>query len=201
MKISTEEQLRELYELPKERTILKQLDRLDKYAEKFISLSPFLVLSSVGSSGKLDASPRGGVPGFVKVLNEKTLLIPDSKGNNRLDSLVNIIETDEVGILFLIPGMDETLRVNGKAHLSTSSEHLALFEVEKKPVVSCIVVQVEEMFLHCAKALMRSKLWSNESRMDRSELPSMGEMLKDQIGHSDNAETREEMLKRYEGDV
>ena len=94
MRISSIDQLWKLYEQPKERTLLKQLDHLDQHAKKFISLSPFLVLSSVGSSGKLDASPRGGVPGFVKVLNDKTLLIPDSKGNNRLDSLCNIIETE-----------------------------------------------------------------------------------------------------------
>jgi len=201
MQIASEEQLRELYEQPKERALLKQLDHLDRHAKKFITLSPFLVLSSVGSSGKLDASPRGGVPGFVKVLNEKTLMIPDSKGNNRLDSLVNIIETGEVGTLFLIPGMDETMRVNGKAHLSTSADHLALFETEKRPIVSCIVVEVDEMFLHCAKALMRSRLWAEESKIDRSKMPAMGEMLKEQMGHDDVSETQENMLKRYKEDV
>jgi PPOX class probable FMN-dependent enzyme len=201
MNISTEIQLRTLYEQPKERTLLKQLDHLDQHAKKFISLSPFLVLSTMSDSDNMDSSPRGGVPSFVQVLDDKTLLIPDSKGNNRLDSLVNIIETERVGILFLIPGMDETLRVNGRAFLSTAPDLIEQFRLEKKPIVSCIVVEVEEMFLHCAKALMRSKLWSEDYKIERSEMPSMGQMLKDQVGHNQHAETREEMLKRYQSDI
>lgn len=149
----------------------------------------------------MDASPRGGVPGFVKVLDEKTLLIPDSKGNNRLDSLSNIVETGKAGVLFLLPGMDETLRVNGNAHISVDPALISRFGPEKRPIASCIVLEVEELFLHCAKAFMRSKLWDENSRIDKDAIPSMGQMLKDQIGHQDQAETREEMLKRYEADV
>lgn len=199
--IRTEEELRRLYDQPKERAVLKQLNKLDPHAVRFIELAPFLVLSTFSADGKLDASPRGGVNGFVKVQDTSTLLIPDSKGNNRLDSLVNIVETGRVGMLFLIPGVDETLRVNGKAYVSTDKEMLARITPEKKPVASCIVVKVEEMFLHCAKALMRSKLWDVNAQVDREKLPSMGSMLKDQIGHSDPPETREQMLRRYSEDV
>lgn len=201
MMITSPEQLREHYELPKERALLKQLNHIDQHAERFISFSPFLVLSTVSGKGKMDASPRGGVPGFVKVLDEKTLLIPDSKGNNRLDSLSNIVETGKAGVLFLLPGMDETLRVNGNAHISVDPALISRFGPEKRPIASCIVLEVEELFLHCAKAFMRSKLWDENSRIDKDAIPSMGQMLKDQIGHQDQAETREEMLKRYEADV
>lgn len=135
------------------------------------------------------------------MLDENTVLIPDSKGNNLLDSLSNIVQTRRVGLLYLIPGMDETLRINGAADVSKDPELLKLFEPEKQPIKSCIVVHTEEVFMHCAKALMRSKLWSNEHQIDRSEMPSMGQILKDQIGHEGPVESRDEMLKRYQTDI
>ena len=201
MRITTPEQLRELYDQPKERAQTKKQNALEAHSKKFIGLSPFLVLSTVSAIGQLDASPRGGVPGFIKILDDKRLLIPDSKGNNLLDSISNILETGRVGILFMIPGMDETFRVNGKAHISTEKVLIDQFDPEKKEIISCIVVQIEEMFFHCAKAFMLSKLWSSEHKIDRGEMPSMGQMLKDQIKHDGPVETREEMLKRYSQDV
>ena len=122
------------------------------------------------------------------------MIIPDSHGNNRLDSLSNIVETKQLGLLFLIPGMDETLRVNGKAHISKDIELIKLFKDENKLPKTCILVDIQEVFLHCAKAFMRSKLWMDESRINRSEMPTMGQMLKDQIGGADKVERNEDAM-------
>lgn len=190
--------LRQLYNPPRGRAVTKQLDRLDVHCQRFIQLSPFVVIASAGRDGRLDASPRGGEPGFVHIVDEKTLWIPDAPGNNRLDSFTNIVETGRIGMLFLIPGIDETLRVNGRAHLSADrdkTERLATARWTPKVV---LVVAVEEAYLHCAKALMRAKLWAEESRQERSVLPTMGQMLKDQTGTPGPPESQEEMLARYE---
>jgi PPOX class probable FMN-dependent enzyme len=164
---------------------------------KFITLSPFLVISSSSTAFRLDASSRGGVPGFVKVVDDKSLLIPDAPGNNRLDTLQNIISTSQVGLLFFIPGVDELLRVNGQASLSTAPDLLAHFANTARPPKLVIEVSVSEAYLHCAKSLMRSKLWDMNSQVERSVLPSMGEMLKEQIGLEGPAESQEEMLRRF----
>ncbi len=197
MKIETQSQLRELYNNPSGRASKKELPALEKHAINFIETSPFLVVSTFSKDGKADTSPRGGQPGFVKVLNNNEIVIPDAKGNNRLDSLVNIIETGRVGTLFLIPGVDETMRINGKAYLSTDTQYLDLFEKEKHPPKACIIIEVEEVFIHCAKAFMRSKLWSKEAQINRSDFPTIGQILKDQLGSKDTPESQEEMLKRY----
>ena len=149
----------------------------------------------------MDSSPRGGVPGFVKVLTDSQLAIPDSSGNNRLDSLNNVVETGRIGLLFLIPGMDETLRLNGSAFISNNTNMLSRFSSELKQPKTCIVVEIEEVFFHCAKAFMRSKLWSPDSKIERSEMPSMGQMLHDQIGGNSKIETQDEMVKRYQKDL
>ena len=201
MKITDSKQLRSLYDLPNERAKKKQLTSLDTHAINFIKKSPFLVLSTFNQNGEIDASPRGGQPGFVQVTSDSEIIIPDSKGNNRIDSLVNIVESGRVGTLFLIPGMDETLRVNGRAYVSIDPEHLNLFSLKEKPPKTVIVFQVEEVFLHCAKALMRSKLWMSESQIDRSSFPTMGQMLKEQLGSSEEVESQEAMLKRYQNDL
>ena len=201
MKIETTTQLRELYGLPSGRAKDKQLKALEKHGINFISKSPFVVISTYDSAGKVDTSPRGGAPGFVQVLDEHTIVIPDAKGNNRIDSLVNIVESKRIGMLFLIPGMDETLRVNGSGYISTDALHLNMFPDETRPPKSCIVIEIEEAFLHCAKAFMRSKLWDAESKMERSDLPTMGEMMKDQLGASGEPESREAMVQRYQKDL
>ena len=149
----------------------------------------------------MDASPRGGPPGFVKTPDERTLLIPDAPGNNRLDSLENILATGRVGLLFLIPGVDETLRVNGSAVLSRAEGDLDLCKDDRRIPKVVIRVSVQEAYLHCAKAFMRSRLWSAKSQIDRALLPSLGEMLKDQTGIKAPAETHEEMVKRYAPDL
>lgn len=201
MIIDTVEKLRELYPAPKERALRKQLAALDRHCQRFIQLSPFLVMASGGLAQAMDASPRGGAPGFVKLLDERTLLIPDSPGNNRLDTLENVIGTGQVGLLFLIPGVDETLRVNGAARLSCKDEHLQAFSGESRRPKLVVEVQVGEAYLHCAKAFMRAGLWHASSQLDRSLLPTMGQMVKDQAGLAAPAETQEEMLARYAADL
>jgi PPOX class probable FMN-dependent enzyme len=193
--------LRTLYREPSERAVRKQLDCLDVHCRKFISLSPFLVMASADGDGRQDASPRGGDPGFVKVLDERTVLIPDSPGNNRLDTLVNLISKPSLGLLFMIPGVDETLRINGKATLRTDDALIDLCANERRRPPLVIAVEVREAYLHCAKSLMRSKLWDAGAKIDRSVLPSMGRMLKDQIGTQGEPESNEAMRARYVKDL
>jgi len=195
--IDSVEALRALYAGPKGRSLSKQLDRLDVHCTRFISLSPFVVVATGRPEANMDCSPRGGEPGFVKVVDERTVLIPDSPGNNRLDSMTNIVATGRIGLLFLVPGIDETLRVNGRARLADEPERLAHFAGAARAPKLAIEVAVEEAYLHCAKALMRSKLWAPESRNERSVLPTMGQMLNDQTGTTGPAETQEQMVARY----
>jgi PPOX class probable FMN-dependent enzyme len=199
--IASIDALRALYAAPKERSVKKQLAALDPHCRHFIGLSPFLVLATHDGAGALDASPRGGVPGFVKVRDDHTLLIPDAPGNNRLDSLENIVATGRAGLLFLIPGVDESLRINGTAMLSRAPAEVALFADERRTPTLVIRVTVQEAYLHCAKALMRSGLWREGSRIERSRLPTMGQMLNDQTGAQTPVETQEAMLQRYAADL
>ena len=199
--IASIDDLRDLYAAPGERAVRKQLARLDVHCLRFIELSPFVVLSSCGAGGLPDASPRGGDPGFVEALGDSCLLIPDAPGNNRLDTLQNVVETGRIGLLFLIPGVDETLRVNGKARLSTRDDWLDRMTTERRRPKLVIEVEVLEAYLHCAKALMRSKLWQADSRIERSALPTMGQMLKDQTNSEAPAESQQAMLERYAADL
>ncbi|WP_426208591.1 pyridoxamine 5'-phosphate oxidase family protein [Massilia sp. TWP1-3-3] len=197
--IDTLEALRERYPPAHGRSVAKQLSRLDHHCIAFIALAPFVVLAT-GASGEMDASPRGGPPGFVKVTAAGTLLLPDFPGNNRLDSLSNLVENDKIGLLFLIPGGDETLRVNGRASLSQEAPLLAHFAQEKRMPRLVIEVAVTEAYLHCAKALMRAKLWDPASSQMRSVLPTMGQMLNDHTGMQ-TLETQQEMEARYASDL
>jgi PPOX class probable FMN-dependent enzyme len=199
--IHSVEALRTLYREPSERAVRKQLGRLDHHCCRFVALSPFLVIASTDAEGRVDASPRGGDPGFVKILDERTLLIPDSPGNNRLDSLQNLIGRPGVGLLFMIPGVDETLRINGRATLRTDDALLALCANERRRPPLVIAVEVRAAYLHCAKSLMRSKIWDPAAKQERSALPSMGQMLKDQIGAQGEPESNEAMRARYEKDL
>ena len=158
MYIESKHQLRELYGLPKVRAIEKELNALDEPSIDFIQSSPFIVMSTFDTEGKMNISPRGGVPGFVAVLHDKSIIIPDAKGNNRVDSLFNIIETGKVGCLFLVPHSKKTLRVNGDAKISLKAEHLTLDFGLPSPPKSCIEVAVTGSFLHCSMSLIRSNL-------------------------------------------
>ena len=181
-------ELREILGEPTERAILKQQSALDRHARAFIGHSPFLVLSTASAAGTCDASPKGDVPGFVLVQDERTLVIPDRPGNRRADSLRNILENPHVGLLFLIPGMDETLRVNGSARVVEDPEVLAQLAVGGRAPKLAIVVSVEEAYLHCGKALLRSHLWDASRQMPRSEMPSLGQMIQDQLRPPDRTD-------------
>jgi uncharacterized protein len=201
MNIDSVPRLRQLYALPTERVVKKQIASLDAHCRRFIARSPFLILATSDAEHNTDASPRGGDPGFVKVSAEGDLLIPDAPGNNRLDSLENIISTGRAGLIFLIPGFDETLRVNGRAVLSQSAADIAACTTERRAPKLVIRVAVEAAYLHCAKAFMRSKLWDPASRVERTALPTLGRMLNDQTGVIVPEETRGEMEKRYASDL
>jgi len=195
--ITTIEQLRKLYPVPGGRSVMKEIARLDMHCRKFIELSPFLVLGTSSGDGHPDVSPRGDAPGFVQIVDDHTLAIPDRPGNNRLDSLENILENPDVALIFLIPGVDETLRVMGTAEICEDREICQPFEVRNKVPVTVLKIQVELVYLHCAKALMRSNLWHPEVRVDRESLPSMGRMIADQIGSKEEPEKQAAMLERY----
>jgi len=196
-RIESLESLRAIYGAPKGRSVAKQLDRLDRHCRSFIALSPFLVLATQGADGFGDATPRGDHPGFVAVLDDNTLVIPDRPGNNRIDSLANLVERPGIGLLFLIPGVDETLRVNGTAVIDDDETLRAAHMADGKLPATVMVVTVREAYLQCGKALMRSNLWADESRIDRSLLPTMGEMLRDHTRSSEPPETQADMLARY----
>lgn len=195
--IKTEAELREIYGHPAGRAASKVLSRLETHCRSFIALSPFCLLATSDADGNSDVTPRGDAPGFVQVLEDDVIAIPDRPGNNRLDSLVNILANPKVGTIFMIPGVNETLRINGRAEISVDPDLMQQFEVQGKPPKSVILIHVEEAYLHCAKAFMRSKLWDPASLNDRSVLPSMGRMLKDQIGDGGNVESNEDMVARY----
>jgi len=199
--ITSLDALRALYAAPKERSVKKQLTTLDTHCRHFISLSPFVVLATHDGAGAMDASPRGGAPGFVQLRDDHTLLIPDAPGNNRLDSLENIVATGRIGLLFLIPGVDESLRINGHAVLSREPADVARCTDARRTPTLVVQVSVREAYLHCAKALIRSALWRDSSRIERSQLPTMGQMLNDQIGTQTPVETQEAMLQRYAADL
>jgi uncharacterized protein len=180
--------LRECYtEPPSERAQQKVQPALDEHMRRFIALSPFVCLGSSSADGA-DVTPRGDQPGFVHALDDHTLLIPDWPGNNRLDTLTNIEANPLVGLLFLIPGFSESLRVNGVAETSLDPALLAHWTVNGKHPRSVLRVTVREAFLHCGKAILRSKLWEESAKVDRRVLPTYGQMLKDQTHVRDTAE-------------
>jgi PPOX class probable FMN-dependent enzyme len=178
------DQLRALFPPTHDIAVAKVLDRLDHHARAFIARSPFLCIGTQGPTGTADSpadvSPRGDPPGFVRVLDDRTLAIPDRPGNNRLDTLANIVANPVVGLLFLIPGYDETLRVNGRASVTRDPDLLATLAVHDRRPTVAIVVAVDEVFLHCAKAFRRSRLWDPDARQDRAAMPSLVQMILDQ---------------------
>ena len=166
-----------IYGEPVRAAQVKEIDHISEHYRAFIGKAPFLVLSTVGPEGT-DCSPRGDPPGFVRVADRKTVLIPDRRGNNRIDSLRNIVRDPRVSLLFLIPGVGETLRINGQAEIVTDPDLLASFEMQDKLPRSVIVVTAERVYFQCQKALARSRLWDPAMQIARSELPSTGTMIK-----------------------
>lgn len=158
----------------------KKQSALDRHARHFIALSPFLVIATADADGHLDASPRGDPPGFVRVLDATTLLLPDRRGNNLADSFSNLLERPRVGLIFFVPGIEETLRVNGTARITTDQGLLGPCEVAGRPPATGTLILVEEVYFHCAKALRRARLWDAPSRVERASFPSLGRILADQ---------------------
>ena len=197
--IGTLDALRAMYPQASARSRAKQLDQLDDTMRRFVAHAPLCVLASAGAAGELlDASPRGGRPGFVQVADERTLLIPDATGNNRLDTLENLLADPRIGLLFLVPGVHEVLRVNGSARLRDEPAFTQRFAAEGvKPPRLVIEVAVREAYLHCPKALLRSQVWSPAARVAPGTFPSMNAMLRAQLGPQVVTETDDEALARY----
>ncbi len=173
--------LKTIYPAPTPRVIAKARPEIDAHAKKFIAMSPFCVLATSGSDGSVDASPRGGNPGFVHVEGPNTLLMPDRAGNNRIDSFKNIVEgSGFVQLIFFVPGIDETLRVGGKGRVTAEAPLLAAMQEFGKLPRAVLRVEVSEAYFHCGKALMRSKLWSQDSRVERAVMPSISQVIHDQ---------------------
>ncbi len=194
--ITTIEALRALYGAPHELSLKKEMRRLDAHARRFLERSPFVLIGS-SAPGKLpDVSPKGDRPGFALVLDDQRIAIPDRPGNKRLDTFENVIANPMVGLLFLIPGMDETLRINGRAEIHADPELLERLAVDGKQPISALVVAADEVYFHCAKAFMRSQLWDPASLIDRKTMPTLGAMLKDQIGLAEETGTIDEALDR-----
>ena len=174
--IASIEQLEAIYGRPNEASTVKEVERITPHYRAYIEASPFVLLATSGPEG-LDCSPRGDRPGFVRIQDERTLMLPDRRGNNRVDSLRNIVRDPRVALLFLIPGAGNTLRVNGAAHLSIEPELLASFAVDGKPPRSVMVMRVETVFFQCARAIVRSELWNPNRHVDPASLPSAGRIL------------------------
>lgn len=175
----------------------KVITRLDMFCRDFIALSPFLVLASSDREGRADASPRGDAPGFVQVLDDRTLLIPDRRGNNRVDSFGNILTSPGVGLIFLVPGINETLRVNGTASITRDATLLTPLAAQNKVPTIGLLVEVEEIFFHCGKALMRSKLWDPATRVERGTFPTLGRILAEQTRRIEVEEAETMMDEAY----
>lgn len=179
--LDTEADLRTVYKQPGGGAVGKDIAQIDAHFAHFISLSPFLCIGTAGENGLCDVSPRGGEPGFVHVIDARTLAIPDRPGNNRLDSLGNITRNPGVGLLFFVPGFEDTLRVNGVAHVTTEPELMARFTTDGKPPRSVLLIDVKEAYLHCVKAIKRAGLWTQEAQVDRATFPTAGQVYRDQL--------------------
>lgn len=176
--IADEASLRSLYGAPSEGSLLKQVDHLHPHYQAMIRAAPFAVLATAGPNG-VDTTPRGDAPGFIEIADDRTLLLPDRKGNNRIDALRNIVANPAVSLLFLIPGVGETLRVNGLATISTDPALLARFVVNGKEPMTVLVIRVHAVFFQCAKAVIRSRLWDPAAQAPKGAVPSSGTILKD----------------------
>src|SRR6516165_12262272 len=201
--ISDETALRDRIGDPSGVVLSKISDRLNHLTRQFVERSPFVCVATARPDGGLDVSPRGDPAGFVRILDERTLLLPDRPGNKLADTLTNLLEDDRIALLFLIPGVNDTFRVNGRARIVDDAELLAASEVERKAPQLAILIEVEEAYTQCPKALLRSELWNPERHIDRSELPRSGEILQaiadPGLDVEDYEEARDERYRRREG--
>jgi uncharacterized protein len=178
--LSDVSELRPLYNNPSAMVLEKQIDWIDPHCRNFIARSPLVMVSSIDPGRGMDVSPRGDPPGFVKILDEHHLAIPDRPGNNRLDTIENLFANPNVGLLFMIPGIAEVLRINGTARLTCAQPLLESMAANGKLPKLAVVVKVTEVFLHCARAFMRARLWSDDYRLERNQLPTLGRMIVEQ---------------------
>jgi len=179
--VTSEQELRDMLGLPRERSLLKERHALDQHFRAFIAQSPFLLMATSGRDGTCDVSPKGDAPGFVLVLDDRRIVIPDRPGNKRFDGMQNLLANPHVGLLFFVPGRDETLRINGRAWITKDPELLARCVAQGKTPHLAIGVEVEQCFLHCVKAFLRSKLWRHNEWPPPDALASMAQVLHDQI--------------------
>ena len=193
--LKSEGELRRHFPVSAERSKLKVLDGLDRHCVDFIARSPFLCIGTSRPDGCADVSPRGDPPGFVHVADANTLLIPDRPGNNRLDTMTNIMHNPKVGLIFFIPGLGETLRVNGDARIIDDQAELARFEFRRHIPRVAIAVTVREAFIHCAKAIRRSRLWEDDARIDPKSFTRIGDIISDHIKGRKSGDEVEELLK------
>jgi uncharacterized protein len=202
-RIADQSALRALLGAPTEVVVAKISDRLNELTRQFIERSPFVCVGTKLPGGGVDVSPRGDPPGFVRILDDRTLLLPDRPGNKLADTLTNLLEDDRIALLFLIPGVNDTFRINGRARIVDDPELLAASEVEGKVPQLGILVEVEEAYTQCPKALLRAELWNPERQIDRSELPRSGEILRaiadPELDVEDYEEARDERYRRREG--
>lgn len=195
--VSTREELRAHYKAPGSKAVEKEIGALDRHCRNFIARSPFVVIGSQDDSGHADVTPKGDRPGFVAVLDDRTLAIPDRPGNNRLDTFENLLVNPAIGLIFLIPGMKETLRVNGMARITLDADLRQRFAFEGKAPMSVIVVDVKSAYMHCAMAFMRSQLWEPSTWPDRGEMPTLGEILRDHAAAGNPEETDQRLAAAY----
>lgn len=179
--VTSIEALEEIYGAPVERALTKEIDHISDHYRQFIEAAPFVVVATVGPEG-LDSSPRGDPAGFMRVTDRKTVMMPDRRGNNRLDSLRNLVRDPRISLLFLIPGVNETMRINGTARIVTDPALRESFAIQGKAPATVIVTTVDTIYYQCPKALVRSKLWSPEAQIDRASLPTTGEMQRALVG-------------------
>ncbi len=194
--ITTQDELRAHYGAAHDRAIRKELRFFDAHARTFLAKTPFVLIGSQDRNGNADVTPKGDKPGFVAVLDDITLAIPDRPGNNRLDTFENIVVNPAVGLLFLIPGMNETLRVNGEGRITADSGLRESLAVDGKVPATVLIVKAKAVYMHCAKAFMRSQLWKPESWPARDEMPTLGAILRDQIGLAETAGELDESLDK-----
>jgi PPOX class probable FMN-dependent enzyme len=192
--IADREALRQHYRAPGDGAVKKELRRLDHHAKNFLARSPFVLVGSSDDKGNADVTPKGDKPGFVAVLDDSTIAIPDRPGNNRLDTLENVLVNPAVGLLFLIPGMNETLRINGEARLTADPALREQLAAEGKSPVTVMVVAIKAVYMHCAKAFMRSDLWAPATWPERASLPTLGQVLRDHLALAENADVLDRSL-------
>lgn len=200
-RIADEAALRRIYGEPMKLALEKVVTRIDLMCRTIIERAPFVVIATADAQGNMDVSPKGDAPGFVAILDEHTLAIPDRKGNNRLDGLVNILQNPNIALLFMIPGFRETLRVNGRARISADPELCARFAVQGRPPATVTLVDVEEAFVHCGKALIRSRLWEPEAQVKKGEMPTAGELFGMRNTDMDARDLDERLEKNYRDEL